>query len=115
MHLGDFEVPNTIQLRVVSFGFSAWLQEVVARMDIRTREVGAPCGERQLEQRRLERERQCSGRQLLERRQSGFFSLLLAFSRHTCGSFIFYAFFPAVEHPPYFFRILDETGILFCC
>ncbi len=92
-------------------GFPAQYQEAVARMGACTRVVGAPHGERQLERRRLERERQCPGRQQVERRQPGLLSQLLRFSRLR-GSFAFQPPFPAIEHFADFFDVCKQGRIL---
>ena len=90
MRLADFYVPNTIQLQDIGFGISAQCRGVVEWIGACTRVVGAPHGERQLERRRLERERQCPGRQQVERRQPGLLSQLLLFSPDvTSGEFYF--------------------------
>lgn|SRR3989344_647654 len=98
--------------KILAPGVSAQYQEVVVRMGACTRVVGAAYRERQLERRRLERERQCPGRQQVERRQPGLLSQLLWFSRFSRGSFAFNALLPAPKHSAHFFDIREQSRIL---
>ena len=70
------------------------------------------CGERELERRRLERERQL-GRESeqVERWQPSVLPQMLFFSRLFGGSFALEAFFPSAQHTADFGQLLRERYI----
>ena len=114
MRLADFDVPNTIQLREIGFGSSPsnikkWWHGW-AYVQSRAR---ASHGERQLEQRRLELQRQrVPESEQVERWRSGSLSSQLLWFFRPRGSFAFQALLPAVEHFADFFNVAEQDRIL---